>query len=58
MFLREYVNERLDEEETNAVNAFLPQTGMQRLSAGKKEADGQTLIWLADRSIIRERKYV
>jgi hypothetical protein len=66
MLLKEYVNERLDEGETNAVieglqnnvrsnlddalNHVPPEDWHAEISNRQKESDGQTLIWLAGRS--------
>ena len=66
MLLKEYVNERLDEGETNAVieglqngvraniddalNHIPPEDWHAEISNRQKESDGQTLIWLAGRS--------
>ena len=66
MLLRDYVNERLDAGETNTVIEGLqnnvrstlaeavinipPEDWHAEISNKQKEADGQTLIWLADRS--------
>ena len=65
MQLKEYVNERLDEGETNAVilglqnnvsssltdalNNVPPEDWRAEISNRQKESDGQTLIWLAGR---------
>jgi hypothetical protein len=66
MLLREYVNEHLDAGETSAVieglqnnvrstlddalNNIPPEDWHAEISNRQKEADGQTLIWLANRS--------
>jgi hypothetical protein len=66
MLLREYVNQRLDEGEANAMIEGLqndvrsslddalkyvpPEDWHAEISRRQKEADGQTLIWLAGRS--------
>jgi hypothetical protein len=66
MLLKEYVNERLDEGETNAVieglqndvrstlddalNHVPPEDWHAEISNRQKESDGQTLIWLSGRS--------
>lgn len=66
MRLREYVNERLDGGETNAVIEglqndvrsslddavkYVPSEDWHaEITSRQKEADGQTLIWLAGRS--------
>ena len=66
MLLKEYVNERLDEGETNAVieglqndvranlddalNHIPPEDGHAEITNRQKESDGQTLVWLAGRS--------
>jgi hypothetical protein len=66
MLLKEYVNERLDEGETNSVieglqndvrstlddalNRVPPEDWHAEISNRQKESDGQTLIWLAGRS--------
>ncbi|HAG99373.1 MAG TPA: hypothetical protein DCL75_11085 [Ktedonobacter sp.] len=65
MQLKEYVNERLDEGETNAVilglqnnvssslddalNNIPSEDWHAEISNRQKESDGQTLIWLAGR---------
>ena len=64
MLLREYVDGRLDEGETNtlieglqndvqctlddAVKNIPPEDWHAEISRRQKESDGQTLIWLAD----------
>ena len=66
MFLRDYVNERLDSGEASAVIEGLqnnvrstlddalknipPEDWHAEISNRQKESDGQTLIWLAGRS--------
>ncbi|TMC21461.1 MAG: hypothetical protein E6J36_11770 [Chloroflexi bacterium] len=66
MLLKEYVNDRLDEGETNAVieglqngvranlddalNHIPPEDWHAEITNRQKESDGQTLIWLAGRS--------
>ena len=66
MRLREYVNERLDEGEANAMIEGLqnnvrssltdalklvpPEDWHAEISDRRKESDGQTLIWLEGRS--------
>ncbi len=66
MILQDYVNERLDEGETNAVILGLQNNVQSNLvdalkhvpeedwhaeiTRRQKETDGQTLIWLAGRS--------
>ena len=66
MILRDYVNERLDEGEVNAVieglqnnvrssladalNHIPREDWHAEISDRQKESDGQTLIWLAGRS--------
>jgi len=66
MLLKEYVNERLDEGETNALieglqndvrsnlddalNHIPSEDWHAEISNRQKESDGQTLIWLAGRS--------
>jgi hypothetical protein len=66
MLLRDYVNERLDEGEANAVieglsndvrsnldqavNNVPPEDWEAEISNRQKETNGQTLIWLAGRS--------
>ncbi len=66
MQLNEYVNERLDEGETNtlilglqnnvrsslddALNNVPPEDWHAEISNRQKESDGQTLIWLVGRS--------
>jgi len=66
MILKDYVNERLDEGEANAVieglqnnvrsnlsdavNNVPPEDWQAQISNRQKESDGQTLIWLAGRS--------
>ena len=66
MLLRDYVNECLDEVETNAVieglqndvrsnldpalNHVPSEDWLAEISSRQKESDGQTLIWLAGRS--------
>lgn len=66
MLLKDYVNERLDEGETNAVieglqnnvrsnldqalNHVPPEDWDAEISNRQKASDGQTLIWLAGRS--------
>ena len=66
MLLKEYVNERLDEGETNAVieglqndvranlddalNHIPPEDWHAEITNRQKESNGQTLIWLAGRS--------
>ena len=66
MLLRDYVNECLDEGETNAVieglqndvrsnldqalNHVPSEDWLAEISSRQKESDGQTLIWLAGRS--------
>ena len=66
MLLKEYVNERLDEGETNALieglqndvrsnlddalNHIPPEDWHAEITNRQKESDGQTLIWLAGRS--------
>lgn len=66
MILRDYVNERLDEDELHAtieglqndvrcdlVDAikYVPKEDWHaEISNRQKESDGQTLIWLADRA--------
>ena len=66
MILRDYVNERLDEGETNAIieglqnnvrsslddalNHVPAEDWHAEISRRQKESDGQTLIWLEGRS--------
>ena len=66
MLFREYVNERLDAGETSAVieglqnnvhstlddavNNIPPEDWHAEISNRQKESDGQTLIWLANRT--------
>ena len=66
MLLKEYVNDRLDEGETNAVieglqndvranlddalNHIPPEDWHAEITNRQKESHGQTLIWLAGRS--------
>jgi len=66
MILQDYVNERLDEGETNAVilglqndvnssladalNHVPDEDWHAEITNRQKESDGQTLIWLAGRS--------
>jgi hypothetical protein len=66
MLLREYVEERLDEGETNAVieglrnnvrasladavNNVPPEDWHAEITRRQKEGDGETLIWLAGQS--------
>ena len=66
MLLKEYVNDRLDEGETNAVieglqndvhanlddalNHIPPEDWHAEITNRQKESNGQTLIWLAGRS--------